>query len=149
MQYTCAVRTWIVLADSGRARLYEVKGVRRDWTRVRELDHPESRLHESELLSDKPGRVKQSSGRRAALEWRTPRHKVEAEKFAREVSKVLTAMVDALPPERIVLVTPPPFLGLLRDKLVARVEALIVSVVEKDYLHLEPPELKERLQAQI
>lgn len=143
------MRIWILLADAGSARLYESRGGRSDWTLVREFSHPESRLRESELLSDKPGRVRQSTGKRTAMEWRTPRRKVEAEKFARELARSLEALVDGATPDRIVLVTPPTFLGLLREKLAPRVQARVSSVIEKDYLHLEPPELKERLHDQV
>ncbi len=143
------MRTWILLADAVSARLYESRGGRSDWALLREFSHPESRALEQDLVSDKPGRVKQSTGKRAALEPRTRRHKVEMDKFARELAKALEALVDAAAPDRIVLVTPPTFLGLLRGHLAPRVEARIASVVEKDYLHLEPPELKERLHEQL
>src|SRR5882724_8842954 len=61
-----AMRTWILLADAASARLY-VSGERPgDWTLLREIEHPESRMRPSELLSDRPGRVKQSTGSRDA-----------------------------------------------------------------------------------
>jgi hypothetical protein len=62
------MRAWILLADAASARLYASAGRPGDWTLLREFAHPESRMRPSELLSDKPGRVKQSAGSRAAME---------------------------------------------------------------------------------
>ena len=51
--------------------------------------------------------------------------------------------------ERLVLVAPPAFLGVLRDKLPPRVEARVTDVIEKDYLHLDARTLKERLEQEL
>jgi protein required for attachment to host cells len=143
------MRTWILLADAASARLY-VSGERPgDWTLLRQLEHAESRMRPSELLSDKPGRVKQSTGSRAALEPPTPRKKVEAERFARELAQVLDEGVVSGGCERLVLVAPPAFLGVLRDKLPPRVAARVSDVIEKDYLHLDQPTLKKRLEREL
>jgi len=139
------MRTWIVLADAASARLYVSGEHPGDWTLLRELEHPESRMRPSELLSDKPGRVKQSTGSRAALEPPTPRKKVEAERFARELAEALAEGVASGSYERLVLVTPPAFLGILRDKLPPRVAECVSDVIEKDYLHLDQSTLKKRL----
>jgi len=143
------MRTWILLADAASARLYVSGEGPGDWTLLREIEHPESRMRPSELLSDKPGRVKQSTGSRAALEPHTPRKKVEAERFARELAQVLDEGVVSGACERLVLVTPPAFLGVLRDKLPSRVAARVSDVIEKDYLHLDQPTLKKRLESEL
>src|SRR5260370_37261798 len=87
------VRIWILLADAASARLYESRGGRSDWTLVREFSHPESRALEQDLVSDKPGRVEQSTGRRAAMEPRRRRHNAEMEKFARDLAEGLAPLV--------------------------------------------------------
>jgi protein required for attachment to host cells len=143
------MRTWILLADAASARLYVPGEGPGDWTLLREIEHPESRMRPSELLSDKPGRVKQSTGSRAALEPHTPRQKVEAERFARELAQVLDEGVVSGACERLVLVTPPAFLGVLRHKLPPRVAARVSDVIEKDYLHLDQPTLKKRLEREL
>jgi len=140
------MRTWILLADAASARLYASGERPGDWTLLRELQHPESRMRPSELLSDKPGRVKQSTGSRAAMEPHSPRKKVEAERFAREIAQALDESVVSGACERLVLVAPPAFLGVLREKLPPRVAARVTDVIEKDYLHLDQPTLKKRLE---
>ena len=142
-------RTWIVLADAATARLYEPQAGRRDWKVIAELTHPQSRAKESELGRDKPGRVKQSAGSRAAMEPPTPRKKVEMEKFARQLAKALDDALVRKAYDRLVLVAPPEFLGILRATLPERVEARVAASVEKDYLHLDPPSVRERLEQQL
>jgi protein required for attachment to host cells len=144
------MRTWILLADAGNARLYLTnKGVS-DWTVVREFSHPESRQHAAELVSDKAGRVRQTaSGSRAALEPHTPLKKKEVEKFARELAAALEEGLNKGAFERLILVTAPAFLGALREVLPHSVRERITHTVEKDYLHMDEPELKERLQKQL
>jgi len=142
-------RTWIVLADAATARIYEPRADRRGWRLVAERTHPESRAKESELRTDKPGRVKQSAGYRVAMEPSTPRKEVEAEKFAREIAKTLDEALLAKAYDRVVLVAAPAFLGLLREILPDRVQRHVADVVEKDYLHLDSREVHERLQHQL
>ncbi len=142
-------RTWIVLADAASARMYAPQANGRDWTLVAELAHPQGRARESELGRDKPGRVKQSGGGRSALEPHTPRKKVEVEKFARQIAQTLDDALVRKAYDRLVLVAPPAFVGVLRGTLAERVAQRISATVEKDYLHLDPPELRERLRQQL
>ncbi len=142
-------RTWIVLADAASARMYAPQANVRDWTLAAELSHPQSRARESELGRDKPGRVKQSAGGRSAMERPTPRKKVEMEKFARQIAEALDDALVRKAYERLVLVAPPAFLGVLRGMLAERVAQRISATIEKDYLHLDPPELRERVREQL
>ena len=142
-------RTWIVLADAASARLYEAAGPHGNWALVAELQHPESRARDSELGTDKPGRVKQSKGSRSAMEPPTPPKKVEVKKFARRLAAALEdgLLRDAY--ERLILVAPPGFLGVLRGELSDRVRGRIAALVDKDYLHLDQRQARERLEAQL
>jgi protein required for attachment to host cells len=141
-------QTWILLADSASARLYQTDEHLRDWAVVREFNHPEGRAKESELVSDKPGRVQQSRGYRSAMEPPTPRKKVEAERFARLLADVLDQGVVSGAYQRLIVVAAPPFLGELRSALSDRVSDRAL-VIDKDYLHLDPPQVKQRLQEQL
>ena len=69
--------TWILFADASNARLYQSQAPAHDLSLLRELSHPESRAKEMDLVSDQPGRVRQSrsSARPAgcaacSLRWR-------------------------------------------------------------------------------
>jgi protein required for attachment to host cells len=142
-------RTWIVLADDASARLYEASGPHGSWALVTELHHPESRAKDSELGTDKPGRVKQSKGYRSAMEPPTPPKKVEVKKFARQVAKALEDGLLKEAYERLILAAPPGFLGMLRGELSERVRGRIAALVDKDYLHLDQRQARERLEKQL
>ena len=45
---------WVLVADSARARLLQADGPRGDLTEVQSLVHPESRMKDSQLESDRP-----------------------------------------------------------------------------------------------
>lgn len=142
-------RTWIVLADAASARLYETIGPHGSWTLIAELQHPESRAKNSELGTDKPGRVKQSKGYRSAMEPPTPPKKVEVRKFARQLAKALDDGLLKEAYERLIIVAPPAYLGVLRTELSERVRARIAALVDKDYLHLDQRQARERLEEQL
>jgi protein required for attachment to host cells len=141
--------TWILFADASNARLYQSQAPKRELTPLRELSHPASRAKEMDLVSDQPGRVRQSrSATRSALE--STRHKkIEADRFARELADALEQGLAEDAYARLILVAPPEFLGRLRRQLSERVSGRIVAEVKRDYLHLEPRELRERLKDQL
>jgi len=109
----------MLIADPSGARLFASKGVifRGDWKLVGEFQHPEGRMKPHEILTDRPGRVKQSGApeMRAAMEPHSPVKTVLAESFARLLAKKLEAGLDARKYDRLVLVAPPSFLGVLRQ----------------------------------
>src|SRR5262249_36989141 len=75
-------RTWVVVGDGSRARLFRV-GPRRDWELIRELEHPQTRAKAKDIVTDRQGRVKQSaSPMRSAMQLTKPLHAIEAEHFA-------------------------------------------------------------------
>lgn len=138
--------TWVVVCDASRGRVFHVGPRRHQWRLVHELEHPEGRAKGRELLSDRPGRMKQSgSALRPAMELPTGPHQVESEKFARLISKVLEAGLAEHAYERLVLVAPPHFLGLLRSVLHQNVAKQVEASIDKDYASLDAGELAERL----
>src|ERR1700738_1870001 len=137
--------TWILFADASHARLYQSQAPGHELSPLRELSHPESRAKEVDLVSDQPGRMRQSrSSARPAMEY-TPHRKAEADRFARQLADLVARGLDEWAYDRLSLVAAPEFLGRLRRHLSERVSARVVAEVEKDYLHLEPRELRERL----
>jgi protein required for attachment to host cells len=136
--------TWIVLANAAGARLYETRKGERDWRLVAELSHPESRLREQDLVSDRSGQVKQSRGYRGNVPG--PSHKkLEFEAFARQLADALDEAAEQRRYAQLVLVAPPSFIGLLRPHLSERVENRITATVEKDYAHFDGRSAREQL----
>ncbi len=82
--------TWIVVADNCQAKVYRLL----KFPKIEEisfLEHPESRLHNQDLISTKPGRGFQSGGstRHAYQQETDPKH-MEAVRFAVHLANFLS-----------------------------------------------------------
>ncbi|MGQ0622698.1 MAG: host attachment protein [Panacagrimonas sp.] len=139
--------TWVLLADSSRALLYSVGTETKAWTLVKEYTHAASRVSEGGLTTDQPGRTHGSvaQGARSAMESKTSPKDVEFGRFANELAGVLHDGHGQNAYNRIVLVAPPHFLGLLRKAINDTVSKLIVETFDKDYLHLSEKEMRAHL----
>lgn len=145
-------RTFVLVADASRARLYQGTEGSPKLSLIEEFEHPESRAKAKDLMADKPGRTFSSGGMteaRSAKEYRTDPKEVEAEKFARELSHRLATLWEAHTFEDLVIAAPPKFLGLLRASLATHhdhVSNRVVAWHEKDFTGVtDVRELSERL----
>lgn len=145
-------RTFVLVADASRARLYLQSEGSTKLSLVEDFEHPESRAKVMDLMADKPGRTFSSgpqTAARSAKEYRTDPKEVEAEKFARELGHRLATLWDAHAFEDLVIAAPPKFLGLLRSDLATyhdHVSNRVIAWHEKDYTtSTNLDELSERL----
>ncbi len=142
------MRVRIVVADQSEADFYELEQGDMPPQFVQRLEDPDAHLHDRDLKSDRPGRVfdhaPAAGGRRGAVAHhstggeRNPR-KVEARRFARRIAEALEEERRRDRYDRLVVMAPPTFLGLLRDEIPAAVHALMTAEIGKDLVH-EPPE---------
>ncbi len=144
----------VVVADQSEARFYDVDTIHRGMHFAGRLTDPVARLHDSDLVSDKPGRVfdhaPPATGRRGGVGHhgtggeRSPR-KHEAEHFARTILAELDKARGAGEFERLVLMAPPAFLGMLREALSKPLEPFIAAEIHKDLVHQSDAIIKEHL----
>lgn len=142
--------SWVLLADSSRARVYSVPEHGKPWTLVGEYTHDASRVTTGGLTTGQPGRTHGSGigkAARSAMESKSSPKEVEIAHFAYELIEVLHHGHGQQAYERIVLVAPPHFLGLLRKGLNHTVSKLIAASVDKDFLHLPEAEIHAHLDA--
>jgi len=133
--------TWFLVADSSRARLYEVEKRSAPFVEVESFDHPEGRLHEGDLVSDRPGSDGGSIGQgRRVYDEQTSAREQEDIRFASTLAEHMAAARNAGDLERLVLVAPPAFLGLLRDKLSKEVMSRVSKQIDKNLVQ-QPPEV--------
>jgi protein required for attachment to host cells len=131
----------VVVADQSEARYYELAD---SLHLIRKTMHPEAHLRDRQLVSDRPGRVfnhaNPAGGRRGGVVHhatggeRTPR-KVEAEKFAHQIIRELDADRLRGQFDRLVVVSGPEFLGLLRSSMPKGLQTAVVLEIEKDLVH--------------
>jgi protein required for attachment to host cells len=139
-------KIWVLVADSGRARLFEAGGAKAPLEEQTDLIMPSARLQEQDLVSDRPGRSFDSAGQgRHSMEPSTPPKEVESDRFAARIAALLASERAAGKYTRLVLVAPPSFLGQLRAALSDQVRALVSAELDKDLVRFDVDAIRERL----
>jgi protein required for attachment to host cells len=137
------MRIRVLVADQSEACLFDLDPGR-SLNPVGRLTDPLAHLRDRDLVSDRPGRkydrAPLRSGRRAATahhstggEHSARRH--EAAEFARRIAAELERTHRRGEFEGLILMSGPPFLGLLREALPESIRATLVSEVTKDLVH--------------
>ncbi len=139
----------VVVADQSKARIFTVDDPKGELIPVDELEHPEARIKEKEMLSDRPGRSFDSAGHgRHALGTSVEPSKQEAIRFAKTVAEYLRTAHNEDRCRRLVLVAGPPFLGLLRDNLKS-LSGVRIDEIEKNLGQYDAREIRKRLPARL
>lgn len=137
-------KTWILVAHEAGARLFESPGPGKGLELIEEIDHPEGRERDGDLVSDRPGRsFRKNSGdtRRASMGSSEGPHDRAVANFARDLAQKLQQGRVQNQSQRFVLVAPPRFLGLLRSSLDGPTGQLVVGSIHKDLARAKEPEL--------
>ena len=110
--------TWIIVADSSRARIFSMEDVRSPLQEITDMLHPASRLREQDIGTDRQGRTFDSRGQgRHAKEGDVSIKKQEAINFSREIANYLDSGCNKNLFEKLIIIAPPEFLGLLRKDI--------------------------------
>jgi protein required for attachment to host cells len=139
--------TWIVVAESARARIFAMSGSKGKLREITDLTHPESRLHDRELTSDLPGRTFDSHGRRHGMEQASDPHEQEAQMFATQVARHLDRGRREGNFDSLVLVAPPKFLGRLRAELSKSARDALVGELDKNLVEADQETLERQISA--
>ena len=142
-----ATVTWVLVSNAAEARLFKSEGCNTGLHLVQDWQHPDSRKHQDELVTDAGGRVQQSlaAGARPGIEWQTSPKEAEMLHFASELATYLSAARKQNAFQHLVLVASPHILGLLREKLDAPTSAMISGTLSKDYIYVGIEELSKHL----
>ena len=122
--------TWIVAADSSRARVLQVAG-RERLVEVEDMINPGGRRDDRELTTDAHPKYRGTSGPGSDRE-ETSAQEHETDLFAKRLGDYLDKARTEHRYDELVVVAPPKFLGLLRKKLGKEVEKLVIEEVPKD-----------------
>jgi protein required for attachment to host cells len=132
--------TWIVAADSSRARLLQVAG-RERLVEVESFLNPEARMDERELITDAHPRFRGTSGPGSDRQ-ETSAQEHATDLFAKRVADYLEKARTEHRYDELVLVAPPKFLGALRGELGKEVAKLVVEELPKDLSWLNERQLE-------
>ena len=125
---------WVLVADSARARIFECDQTLDPLTERMDRIHPASRAKVSELVSGARGATAAGpGGSRSAYDRHSDPHRVEVERFAREMADLLREGLTARSYERLILIAPARFLGALRSEIDSEVARRVVAEVPRDF----------------
>ena len=130
------MRTWVVVADASRARLFE-KNALSPLTELQTFVHLESRQSNS-TAADEHGRVFENERPRHYIEPKNSVSQHEEHIFAHELGRFLDSAEADHRFDHLVLIAPPAFLGALRERIEARTQKHIAGTLNKN-LTMEPP----------
>ncbi|MGD8593518.1 MAG: host attachment protein [Gammaproteobacteria bacterium] len=138
--------TWVVVAESSRARIFSLEKVKGPMDEILTLDHPDSRAHEQELTSDLPGHAFDSGGQgRHALNSSVEPKQQETIAFAKQIAEHLNAHRKAGDYDKLVIFAAPAFLGLLRERLNDQTNKLVVHESNKNLVQLDVDKIRDHL----
>lgn len=137
---------WVVVASSTRCRIFKQSSHNAPLEEIEDLVHPEGRLQDRELASDKPGRAFDSSGagRHGMGEPVSPSEQ-ENIRFAKTVAQRIDAARKAKAFERLVLVADPRFLGHLRPGLTPATRNCVATEIPKNLAGADPGSIRSAL----
>ena len=144
------VKTWVVVADAGKARFLVRQGVGKKLVPASVGDVVHANPPTREQGTDRPGRTHESAGggamgMRHAMEPRVDWHKFEKSKFAHEVAMIINDAALAKSFDRLVLIAPPETLGNLRADLNKAAQATVSLEIDRDLTNFDTQEIAQYL----
>ena len=152
------MRVRILLADQGEADFYDMEHADEKPKFAGGLGDPFVHLRDRDMESDRPGRffdhAPSPTGRRGATAHHAAggersTHKHEAAEFARRIATLLEEGRRAGEFERLVVMAPPRFLGLLREALPQSLSSIIAAEIAKSFVHEPPAQWRSHLPDQV
>jgi protein required for attachment to host cells len=141
------MKTWVLVANRSRATLYLHPGPGKELTPVREFDHPEGRLKDREIDTDRAGRADHPDGgaKKSAYQRNVEPHEHLAQQFGKELAEVLNRGRNDHEYENLVLVAEPHFLGVLKASLDSHTNGLVRGTLSSDLTRERPEGVAARL----
>ena len=106
------------------------------WGALEEVDnmvHPEGRLHDQDINADRPGRSFDTAGEgRHGMSKRHSPKETEAIRFATDITQRVSHAHHEGSFKQLVLVAPPRFLALLRERLPEAVTRCVILSEDKN-----------------
>jgi protein required for attachment to host cells len=132
-------RSWIVVTDSARARIFDTDTQTQELSEITDLVHPQSRSRSHELNADRAGRTfDRVGGASHAKSKHVSPHEHEADLFARQIADQLTTAYAAGRFTRLRLSAPPAFLGILRKHLDDELTSVLDKTITKNLVQETP-----------
>ena len=138
--------TWISSANRSNANLFESNWPSKSMLRLQDIPHPQGKMQNQDIDTDKPGRVFDSfgNGPHSTSPRQEPTEHI-AQQFALDLAEMLNKGRLTHAYDKLVLIAEPKFLGLLRGALDKNTESLVTQTVNKELLDVTEKDLAEYL----
>ncbi|SFJ11386.1 Protein required for attachment to host cells [Planctomicrobium piriforme] len=138
--------TWILVADRAHAVVYHsIWPELAKLEPVQSLNHPEGSAHRDDVLTDRPGRFAAPGVPMQSGEPQTDFRHRTANDFAVELVDRLEQGRNNNEFGRLIVVAPPLFLGVLRDRYSAPLAKTIVLELDKELAEASTPEIADHV----
>jgi len=138
-------KTWVVVADTSRARIFSAKTPASKLQETETLTHPASRLHPGDLVSDRQGRDRNAVNGSHNMGQETETKEEEAVRFATEVCNRLEQGRIKSQFDKLYIVAAPSFLGQIRKQQTPALKKVIAGEVAKNMALMGAVEIKKQL----
>ncbi len=132
----------IVVADQSRARIFKTETASGPLIEIGALTHSEARLHDRELTSDLPGRIKGSGHIGHAFEQATDPKQHEIDLFAHRLAHYLEDAQNNQQFNQLLIIAEPSLLGYLRGCLPEHLKKTICFELAKNITSLSPEQIR-------
>jgi protein required for attachment to host cells len=136
--------TWVIAADSSRARIFEAHGAK-EFREIEDFLNPAGRERYQDLRTDAKGRFygkgERYQGHTADPDIDAPVH--ETELFSKKVTEYLDKGRVEHRYDELFLIAYPKFLGMLRENLSKEAQQLIRDEIPKDISKLDEREIHD------
>lgn len=138
-------KTWVVVADNSRARIFTVETPSSPLIEIDSIVHPEARMHDRDITSDLPGRGAGAGGSRHAYVTETDAKDYENMEFARRIAIFLDASRKGDKCKNLIIVAAPGLLGNLRGELNDQTRKMVTLELDKNLSHLNPNDIRKHM----
>ena len=138
-------KTWVVVAESSRAKIFEVESNESDKTlkEIKGFTHSTSRSHKSQLTGSQ-----QKEGRQSKLTSTDDTHgDNDRTVFARSLGQHLNSARNKGEFKKLILMSPPKFLGDLRKNLGHETNKFVVSSIDKNLVRHNVKDIQAHIPA--
>ena len=137
---------WVLVAESSRAKIFTLESRRSPLHEAESFVHTSGRLHEGDLVSDRPGSDGARVGQgRHALSEATSAHEATVDQFARQLAARLDKACLTGQCRHVVLIAPPGFLGKLRAHLSKATLAAVVEEIDKNLVRHSADDIRKHI----
>lgn len=137
---------WVVVADTTRARILSADKPVSALKELKTLTHPNARLHEGDLTSDRPGRDRNGSTSGSHdVGHTTDAKQEEAIRFAGKVNEAVESGRVAGKFKKLYVIAAPSFLGLLRKNFSSATKQMIAGEIDKNVTTSDLTKIRKQL----